>query len=136
VRQLHAIAIDRKAGRTAVSQVVEQGRGRMAEGDWVMVYPEGTRMPPGQTRRYGVSGILLAAETGRMIVPVAHIAGFFWPRRGLMKKPGTVRVVIGRPISATGRDVREVSEEIQSWIETQVSRIQPAAGGELRAHSA
>jgi 1-acyl-sn-glycerol-3-phosphate acyltransferase len=136
VRQLHAIAIDRKAGRTAVTQVVEQGRGRMAEGDWVMVYPEGTRMPPGQTRRYGVSGILLAAETGRMIVPVAHNAGFFWPRRGLMKKPGTVRVVIGRPISATGRDVREVSEEIQSWIETQVSRIQPAAGGELRAHSA
>jgi 1-acyl-sn-glycerol-3-phosphate acyltransferase len=137
VRQLHAIAINRKGGRSAVTQVIEQGRGRIiSEGDWVMVYPEGTRMPAGQTRRYGVSGVLLASETGRLIVPVAHNAGFFWPRRGLLKKPGTIRVVIGAPVTAVGRDVREVNEEIQSWIEATVNRIQPAAGGELRAHSA
>jgi 1-acyl-sn-glycerol-3-phosphate acyltransferase len=136
VRQLHAIAIDRKAGRAAVAQVVEQGRQRVAEGDWIMVYPEGTRMPPGQTRRYGVSGVLLAADTGRVIVPVAHNAGFFWPRRGWLKKPGTIRVVIGSPITAVDRDVREVCDEIQSWIEAQVSSLQPAAATELRAHSA
>lgn len=135
VRQLHAIAINRKGGRAAVAQVLEQGRERMAEGDWIMVYPEGTRMPPGQTRRYGVSGALLAAETGRVIVPVAHNAGFFWPRRGLMKKPGTIRVVIGPPVAAAGRDVREVNEEVQSWIESTVSRIQPAQA-ELRTHTA
>ena len=98
MRQLHAIAIDRKAGHSAVSQVVEQGKQRLAEGDWVMIFPEGTRMPIGETRRYGVSGTLLAQETGRLIVPVAHNAGFYWPRRGLMKKPGTVRVVIGRAV--------------------------------------
>lgn len=137
VRQLHAIAINRKGGRSAVTQVIEQGRERiLSEGDWVMVYPEGTRMPAGQTRRYGVSGVLLASETGRLIVPVAHNAGFFWPRRGLMKKPGTIRVVIGPPVSAVGRDVRQVNEEVQSWIEATVSRIQPAAAGELRAQSA
>ena len=65
VRQMHAIAIDRKAGHSAVSQVVEQGKQRLAEGDWIMIFPEGTRMPIGETRRYGVSGTLLAQETGR-----------------------------------------------------------------------
>ncbi len=123
IRQLHAIAIDRKSGHSAVSQVVAQGRERIAEGDWIIVFPEGTRMPPGETRRYGVSGALLAAETGRLIVPVAHNAGRYWPRRGLLKKPGTIRVVIGEPVVAGGRDVREVNREIQEWIEATVARL-------------
>ncbi|MFZ1906645.1 MAG: lysophospholipid acyltransferase family protein [Steroidobacteraceae bacterium] len=123
LRLLHSIAIDRKAGHTAVAQVVEQGKQRLAEGDWVVIFPEGTRMRAGETRRYGVSGTLLAAETNRLIVPVAHNAGAFWPRRGLMKKPGTVRVVIGAPVAAAGREVREVNEEIQAWIEATVREL-------------
>jgi 1-acyl-sn-glycerol-3-phosphate acyltransferase len=129
VRQMHAIAIDRSAGHSAVAQVIEQGKARLEEGDWVMVYPEGTRMPVGETRRYGVSGTLLAAETGRLLVPVAHNAGYYWPRRGLMKRPGVVRVVIGAPVSAAGREVREVNEEIQAWVEATVSRLAPTAEG-------
>ena len=117
IRQLHAIAINRKSGGSAVSQVVEQGKQRLGEGDWIIVFPEGTRMPPGQTRKYGVSGALLARETGHLVVPVAHDAGRYWPRRGLFKKSGTVRVVIGPPISATGSDPREVSDRAQAWIE-------------------
>ena len=127
VRQMHAIAIDRQAGHSAVAQVIEQGKDRLAEGDWVIIFPEGTRMPPGETRRYGVSGTLLAGETGRLIVPVAHNAGFYWPRRGLLKKPGTVRVVIGAPVAVAGREVREVNEEIQAWIEATVRRLEPGA---------
>lgn len=125
LRQLHAIAIDRKAGHSAVSQVVEQGKARLAEEDWVMIFPEGTRMPPGETRRYGVSGTVLASETGKLIVPVAHNAGFYWPRRGLLKKPGTVRVVIGTPVPAAGREVREINEEIQAWVEATVRSLEP-----------
>jgi 1-acyl-sn-glycerol-3-phosphate acyltransferase len=125
VRQLHAIAIDRKAGHSAVSQVIEQGQARLAEDDWVMIFPEGTRMAPGETRRYGVSGTLLAQQAGRLIVPVAHNAGAFWPRRGLMKKPGIVRVVIGEPVNPAGRDVREVNEDIQAWIEKTVAALAP-----------
>jgi len=137
IRQMHAIAIDRKSGHSAVGQVVEQGKQRIAEGDWIMIFPEGTRMLPGQTRRYGVSGTLLAAETGRLIVPVAHNAGTYWPRRGLLKKPGTVRVVIGPPIDARGRDVREINREVQEWIEATVTRLQPGSGEEgLRTRSA
>ena len=126
VRQMHAIAIDRKAGHTAVAQVIEQGKDRLAEGDWVMIFPEGTRMAVGETRRYGVSGTLLAAETGRFIVPVAHNAGHYWPRRGLMKKPGTVRVVIGAPVVAAGREARAVNEEIQEWVEATVKELAPS----------
>jgi 1-acyl-sn-glycerol-3-phosphate acyltransferase len=76
-----------------------------------------------------VSGTLLAAETGRLIVPVAHNAGAFWPRRGLMKKPGTIRVVIGRPIAAAGRDVREINREAQEWIEATVASLHGDHGG-------
>lgn len=123
IRQMHAIAIDRKSGHSAVGQVVEQGTRRLAEGNWVMVYPEGTRMPPGETRKYGVSGALLAARAGRLIVPVAHDSGFYWPRRGLRKKPGTIRVVIGPPITAAGRDPRDVNTEAQQWIEAKIAEL-------------
>jgi 1-acyl-sn-glycerol-3-phosphate acyltransferase len=117
VRQLHAIAINRGAGGAAVRQMIEQGRDRLAHGQWIAVFPEGTRMPPGETRRYGVGGAAVASETGARIVPVAHNAGYFWPRRGLLKQPGTIRVVIGAPISTRGRDPREINEEAQRFIE-------------------
>jgi 1-acyl-sn-glycerol-3-phosphate acyltransferase len=117
IRLLRAIPVDRGAGQSAVKQVLAQGRARLASGLWVVFFPEGTRMPVGETRRYGASGALLAAEAGKLIVPVAHNAGYFWPRRGLMKKPGVIRVVIGPPIVAAGRDAREVSAEAQAWIE-------------------
>ena len=128
VRQMHAIAIDRKSGHTAVAQVIEQGKDRLAEGDWVMIFPEGTRMPAGVTRRYGVSGTLLAGEAGALIVPVAHNAGHYWPRRGLMKKPGTVRVVVGAPVRAAGREARELNQEIQAWVEETVKELEPREG--------
>jgi 1-acyl-sn-glycerol-3-phosphate acyltransferase len=115
------IAIDRKAGGSAVNQVLKQGKARMQKlGAWILVFPEGTRMAAGETRRYGSSGALLAAQQGCKIVPVAHNAGYFWPRRGLLKKRGTIRVVIGPPIDAAGRDVREVNEEAQRWIESHI----------------
>ena len=84
---LKPIAINRKAGRTAVKQVIEQGKKRLAAGLWVTVFPEGTRMPPGETRKYGVSGAALAQAANVKIVPVAHNAGDFWPRRGFSKTP-------------------------------------------------
>jgi 1-acyl-sn-glycerol-3-phosphate acyltransferase len=117
IRQLRAIAVNRGAGSTAVRQVIEQGTARLAEGEWVVIFPEGTRMPPGETRKYGVSGALLAAEAGKLIVPIAHDAGYYWPRRGLIKRRGTIRVFIGPPIAAAGRNPRDVSAEAQAWIE-------------------
>ena len=117
IRLLRAIAVDRGGGPAAVRGVLEQGKARLAEGEWIVFFPEGTRMPPGETRKYGVSGALLASEAHRLIVPIAHDAGYYWPRRGLLKKPGTIRVVIGAPIAAAGRNPREVNAEAQAWIE-------------------
>jgi len=122
------IAIDRKAGHSAVNQVLLQGKDRMERfGAWVLVFPEGTRMAAGETRKYGSSGTLLAAQQDCRIVPVAHNAGFFWPRRGLLKKRGVIRVIIGPPVEAAGRDTREVNEEVQAWIERNVEAVRPPA---------
>jgi 1-acyl-sn-glycerol-3-phosphate acyltransferase len=120
---LRPIAINRGSGRQAVEQVVVQGTERLRAGLWVTVFPEGTRMPPGETRRYGVSGTLLAQRAGCLIVPIAHNAGDFWPRRGWRKRPGVVTFRIGAPVDPAGRDVREVNESIQRWIEGEVAAL-------------
>ena len=123
IRGYQPIAINRKAGRAAVEQVVTQGQARLEQGYWVMIFPEGTRVAAGQVRRYGLSGALLAIAAGRAIIPVAHNAGEFWPRRGWLKRPGTIRVIIGAPIDTVGRDPRDLTNEVQQWIEATVAAI-------------
>jgi 1-acyl-sn-glycerol-3-phosphate acyltransferase len=109
-----------------VQQVLEQGRRRLESGVWVVIFPEGTRVPAGQNRRYGLSGALLATASGRPVIPVAHNAGYYWPRHGLLKRRGTIRVVIGKPIQTAGLEPRQINEQVQRWIEAQMERIKPA----------
>ena len=123
VRCLKPIAINRKAGASAVNQVIDQGAQRIAEGLWILVFPEGTRVAPGETRKYGISGALLASKVGCKVVPVAHNAGLFWPRRGWIKRPGVICVSIGPPIDAAGRDPRELSEQVRGWIEARIATM-------------
>lgn len=124
------IPINRKSGHSAVNQVLSIGSRRLLEeGMWVMIFPEGTRMPPGTTRRYGLSGALLAEKTGRPIIPVAHNAGDFWRRNAFLKYPGTVQVRIGKPVYSNGRHPEEVNQEIQGWIEAQMQEISPGYAG-------
>ncbi len=115
---LTPIGINRDAGSSAIKQVINQGVIRLADGVWVTIFPEGTRMPPGETRRYGISGAALAQAAGCLIVPVAHNAGDFWPKRGLRKRPGIVRFRIGPPIDASQQSAKETSQLVQNWIET------------------
>jgi 1-acyl-sn-glycerol-3-phosphate acyltransferase len=130
VATFRPIAINRSAGGSAVKQVVAQGRERFADGLGVLIYPEGTRMAPGETRKYGLSGALLATQTGRLVVPIAHNSGYFWRRRGVMKRRGTIHLVIGPPIDPKGRDPREVNELAQQWIESTVAQIVASPGGQ------
>jgi len=90
------------------------------------VYPEGTRVSPGETRKYGISGAVLAQEAGVPIVPVAHNAGDLWRRREFTKRPGTVRFVIGPPIDATAQSPKETSLIAQGWIEGKMREISTA----------
>ncbi len=124
LKLLRPIAIDRGAGHRAVNQVIEQGRQRLADGLWVIIFPEGTRVTGDQPKKYGVSGALLATETGKLIVPVSHNAGSFWGRRGFLKRPGTIHVVIGTPIDPKGLNPRELNEATRGAIEAGLSRIE------------
>ncbi len=123
VWRLKPIAIDRRGGGAAVQQVLKQGHARLAEGLWVVIFPEGTRMAVGTTRRYGMSGVLLAAAEGLPVVPVTHNAGHFWPRRGWLKKPGRIRVVVGPPIETRGVEPRVVNERAQQWVEATLAQL-------------
>lgn len=129
---LKPIAIDRAGGGSAVKQVIRQGTEKLKQGIWVTVFPEGTRMAPGQTRKYGVSGAALAREAGVPIVPVAHNAGDLWQRRSFIKKPGTVRFMIGPPVDPAGREPRDTNLIVQNWIEDtmhEISNVYPARRG-------
>jgi len=123
LKLLRPIAIDRGDGHRAVNQVVEQGKARLADGLWIIIFPEGTRVIAGETRKFGVSGALLAIASGKSLVPLSHNAGAFWPRRGFLKKPGTIRVIIGEPIESAGKNPRELNEEVRQAIESGLARI-------------
>ena len=124
---LQSIAIDRKSGKRAVDQIVEQGRERIGRGLWVSVFPEGTRVAPGQRGRYGIGGAWLAAKTGTPILPMAHNAGECWRRNAFLKYPGKVTVSIGPPILTAGREPAEVIADVENWIETEMTKLPPAS---------
>ena len=126
LKLLRPIAINRNEGHRAVKEVVDQGKARLADGLWVIVFPEGTRVVAGQKKKFGVSGALLATATGKLVIPLSHNAGQFWPRRGIIKKPGIVRVVIGEPIPSQGKNPRQLTEEVRLAIEAGLAKIAAA----------
>lgn len=117
---LRPIAIDRGGHSKALRQVVDQGRERLAGGMWVVVFPEGTRMPPGALGPFNPGGAMLAERAGVPVVPVVHDAGSYWPRSGFPIRPGTIQVAIGPPIATAGRKAKAINRDAEQWIgETQ-----------------
>lgn len=133
---LKPIAINRAAGRTAVKQVISQGQERLKQGLCVVIYPEGTRVLPGQEHRFGISGAALAKAAGRPILPIAHNAGDFWPRRSWLKHPGTVRVVIGPPIETADLTPEQITRAGREWIAATMEQISPGRSGRSSAEQA
>ena len=123
LKLLRPIAINRGEGHRAVNQVIDQGKARLRDGLWIIIFPEGTRVVAGETRKFGVSGALLAIASGKSVVPLSHNAGKFWARRGFLKRPGTIRVVIGEPIESAGKNPRVLNEEVRQSIEAGLARI-------------
>jgi len=113
------IAIDRRRGHSALRFMAKRGKQRLAQGFWVVVFPEGTRVAPGESRDYQIGGAWLAAASGAPVVPVAHNAGRCWPRNAFLKRPGTVVVRIGPPIEPGSRKPQEINALARAWIEEQ-----------------
>lgn len=117
------IAIDRKDGISAVEQIKAKGKERLDQGNWVCIFPEGTRVKPGVKARYRMGGALLAKHSGYPIYPVAHNAGEFWPRHSFIKHPGTITVSIGKPFSVDGLEPDEINNKVRAWIDNEVTKM-------------
>lgn len=119
------IIIDRSQKTNALKQLISQGKENIKKGCWVMIFPEGTRIAPGEASVYSSGGALLAIKAGVPVVPIAHNAGVYCPPRGYIKYPGTIDVVVGAPISTEGKKAKVVMEEVEGWIRSTMAEISP-----------
>lgn len=124
---LRMIPIDRSKGKDAMTQIIEQGSRRLADGQWIILFPEGTRSMVGSQGKYKVGGARLAIETNTPVVPIAVNSGDCWPRNAFIKTPGTITVSIGKPIPSAGRNAAELMQQVENWIESEMRVITPGA---------
>ena len=121
------IAIDRSKGREAMTQVIATGKKRLDDGQWVIMFPEGTRTRVGSQGKYKAGGAILAVGTNTPVVPIAVNSGDCWPRNAFIKTPGTITVSIGKPISPEGLEPAELMAKVETWIESEMRVITPSA---------
>jgi 1-acyl-sn-glycerol-3-phosphate acyltransferase len=127
IGRLDMIHIDRSLKTQAFRRVVEQGKERLAQGVWIIMFPEGTRVERGEKGVYETSGTRLAVQTGAPVIPIAVTSGKCWPRKAFLKTPGVVDVSIGKPIPSVGRHHKELMQEVEDWIEAEMRRLDPEA---------
>lgn len=120
------IAIDRSRGSGALKRMAARGAQRVAQGFWILIFPEGTRTNPGTRSKYHVGGAWVACRLGTPVVPVAHNAGLYWGKNEFMKRPGEIRVQIGEPIYPAGLTPEELNSRVEEWIETATAALCPA----------
>jgi 1-acyl-sn-glycerol-3-phosphate acyltransferase len=123
---LSPVAIDRKAGTRALKQMLAQGKDRLLRGFWIIVFPEGTRIAPGERGNYQTGGAAIAVHAGAPVLPVAHNAGLCWRRHAFRKYPGTITVSIGKAIDTRGKKADAVTREVETWIEVEMQRLERA----------
>jgi 1-acyl-sn-glycerol-3-phosphate acyltransferase len=122
---LDMIHINRRKGSDAFEQVVRQGSERLAQGRWIIMFPEGTRTRAGSQGRYKSGGARLAVRTGAPVVPIAVNSGECWPRKAFLKRPGLITVSIGAPIASDHGDADQLNREVEAWIEAEMRRLSP-----------
>jgi 1-acyl-sn-glycerol-3-phosphate acyltransferase len=120
---LAPIAIDRSSGARALRQMLDQGTERLKRGLCIVIFPEGTRVAPGERRDYQTGGAWLASKTTALVVPVALNSGNVWPRNAFLKRPGTVTVSIGAALDSRGQSAEEINRQVRDWIESEVTRL-------------
>ena len=120
---MQPIAIDRGSAIKSFRQIVEQGCQRLKQNLWVIIFPEGTRVAPGGKGTYLPGGGLLAEKSGAKVLPVAHNAGFLWPRNSMIKKPGLITLSIGPVIDTANKNAKQITSEVETWIEDTVESL-------------
>lgn len=120
---LSPIAINRGSRSKALRQMAEEGRERLDAGFYIVIFPEGTRVAPGQRAAYHPGGAWLTVKTGALALPVAHNAGECWRKNAFIKQPGLITVSIGKPISPTGLSPVELNKRVEDWIESEMPRL-------------
>ena len=117
------IAIDRSKPREASRSMVDQGSERLKSGLSIFVFPEGTRSKPGKVGRFSRGGAQLATATGTPVLPLLHNAGACWPKGSWVKRPGTIRLVIGKVIESEGRTSKQLAAEYDAWVDQHLSHL-------------
>jgi 1-acyl-sn-glycerol-3-phosphate acyltransferase len=123
LKAMDAIALNRGTGRRAINQLIKESQLHMDQGRILMLFPEGTRVLPLQHKPFKIGGAIVSQRTGYAVLPIAHNAGEFWPRHSWIKWPGTIRVVIGKPIDPAGKKPEEIIGEVATWITSECERI-------------
>lgn len=123
---LRPIAIDRSSPIQALKSVKSKGIERLKEGNNLLIFPEGTRIPIGQVGNYARSGADIAVTAAVPIIAVAHNAAECWPHKHFLKYPGTITVVLSEPILTEGKDRKQLTEDVKNWIEGEISKMPPA----------
>jgi 1-acyl-sn-glycerol-3-phosphate acyltransferase len=124
---LRMIHIDRSQRDKAAIAVAEQGKVRLSEGCWIIIYPEGTRVPVGKQIVYQKGGARLAVNTQANVIPIAHNAGHVWPKNSFLKYPGVVTLSIGPLITTADKNPSLVLKEVEAWIEAEMRVIDPSS---------
>lgn len=123
------ITLDRNQLISGIKRMVREGTARMNQGEWVTIFPEGTRMPAGTVGDFRQGGARLAVESGADVYVVAHNGGRYWPRNRFLKWPGTINVEISPPFSPVGLTQEELNRQTESWMRNALPRVDdvPAA---------
>lgn len=125
IRLLEPITIDRSQRSNALKQVIQKGQEKLKQGYWVVLFPEGTRVDPGEQGEFSAGGAMLAHKAGYPIIPVAHNSGEFWRAHRFIKYPGTIKVVVGEPMPTEGRKPKELTQTAADWINATMLEISP-----------
>ncbi|MCF8007578.1 MAG: 1-acyl-sn-glycerol-3-phosphate acyltransferase [Methylovulum sp.] len=121
---LKPIAIDRTQQRAALKMLIQQGTVCLNEGLWVVVFPEGTRTAPGETKKFNAGGAILAEKSGYPVIPIAHNAGQYWARNSFLKYPGMITVRIGPVIESQGKKAAEINSLASAWIAAEMLELE------------
>lgn len=125
LRLLRMISIDRKNTKSALKKVISKGQKRLRDGQWIIMFPEGTRTKAGEKGKYKHGGTRLAIATNTVVVPIAVNAGHLWPKGKFIKYPGLITVSIGKPINPDNHTPESMMQEVENWIESEMRALSP-----------